>query len=61
MLEQAKGIAVARQQVPPDEASELLRQSSQHTNVKLRRPHQSAPGLPQPSRGTPPGKLTGSQ
>ncbi|WP_409186616.1 ANTAR domain-containing protein [Amycolatopsis sp. VS8301801F10] len=61
MLEQAKAIAAARQQVPPDEAFQLLRRPSQHTNAKLRRPHQSAPGLPQPSRGTPPGKLTGSR
>ncbi|WP_409463660.1 ANTAR domain-containing protein [Amycolatopsis sp. GA6-003] len=59
MLEPAKAIAVARQQVPPDEAFQLLRQSSQHTNAKLRRPHERTPGLPQPSCGTPPGKLTG--
>ncbi|WP_409463661.1 ANTAR domain-containing protein [Amycolatopsis sp. GA6-003] len=36
VLEQAKGVVMARQQVSPDEAFELLRQLSQHTNVKLR-------------------------
>ncbi|MYW90721.1 ANTAR domain-containing protein [Amycolatopsis rubida] len=36
VLEQAKGMLMARHEITPDEAFELLRQLSQHTNVKLR-------------------------
>lgn len=35
VIEQAKGIVMAQRGCGPDEAFDLLRQISQHTNVKL--------------------------
>jgi hypothetical protein len=36
VIEQAKGILVARTRRPPEEAFEILRRSSQRTNVRIR-------------------------
>jgi hypothetical protein len=36
LIDQAKGMLMANQRIGADEAFELLRQESQHTNVKLR-------------------------
>jgi hypothetical protein len=35
VIEQAKGIIMAQQRCGPEEAFDLLRQASQHTNVKV--------------------------